>query len=61
LVCIRLQHDAEIVETRHRADHVDCVRRDRTDGAGKKVGSGVYFYRVDSPDGTITGRLTILK
>jgi len=28
---------------------------------GEVLPSGVYFYRVDSPDGTITGRLTILK
>jgi hypothetical protein len=36
----------------------------RIDGAGERGGvlpSGVYFYRVDSPDGTITGRFAILK
>ena len=50
-----------LMETRHLPAGEHEVR---IDGAGERGGvlpSGVYFYRVDSPDGTITGRFAILK
>ncbi len=36
----------------------------RIDAAGERGGelpSGVYFYRVDSPDEPLTGRIAVLK
>jgi hypothetical protein len=36
----------------------------RIDAGGERAGkipSGVYFYRVDSPDGILTGRIAVLK
>jgi hypothetical protein len=37
------------------------VRIDGRGLRGEVLHSGVYFYRVDSPDGTVTGRFAILK
>ena len=28
---------------------------------GTRMASGIYFYRVDTSEGTVTGRFTILK
>ena len=37
------------------------VRIDGRGEGGRPYSSGAYFYRVDSPDGTMTGRFAILK
>jgi hypothetical protein len=37
------------------------VRFDGRDGDGRKLGSGVYFYRVEAEEGVLKGRFTILK
>jgi hypothetical protein len=37
------------------------VAIDGRDGAGRPLGSGVYFYRIDTPEGETSGRFTILK
>ena len=37
------------------------VRIDGWGDRGEALPSGVYFYRMDAPDGTVTGRLAILK
>jgi subtilisin family serine protease len=34
---------------------------DGTNGSGKTVASGVYFYRIESPEGTRTMRMLLLK
>jgi hypothetical protein len=38
-----------------------AVRIDGRGERGEERPSGVYFYRVNSPDGTVTGRFAILK
>ncbi|HEU4333891.1 MAG TPA: FlgD immunoglobulin-like domain containing protein, partial [Candidatus Eisenbacteria bacterium] len=37
------------------------VRIDGRDDRGNRLATGVYFYRVESPDGVFGGRFTILK
>jgi hypothetical protein len=37
------------------------VRIDGRDARGNRLATGVYFYRVESPDGDFGGRFTILK
>ena len=37
------------------------VRCAETDATGNKFGSGVYFYRIETPGGSETGRFTLLK
>jgi len=37
------------------------VRIDGRDDAGRSLGSGVYFYRIETPDGSVGGRLMILR
>jgi hypothetical protein len=37
------------------------VRIDGRDANGNRLATGVYFYRVESPDGVFGGRFTILK
>ncbi|HSQ60959.1 MAG TPA: putative Ig domain-containing protein [Acidobacteriota bacterium] len=37
------------------------VRIDGRDARGTRLATGVYFYRVESPDGVFGGRFTILK
>ena len=34
---------------------------DGLDGQGRVVGTGVYFYRLDTPDRRLTGKMTLLK
>ena len=29
--------------------------------SGESLGSGIYFYRISTPDGSFTGRLVVLK
>jgi hypothetical protein len=33
---------------------------DRRDAAGRRAGRGIYFYRVETPEGVATGRIAIL-
>ncbi|HEX7078644.1 MAG TPA: PKD domain-containing protein [Candidatus Eisenbacteria bacterium] len=37
------------------------VRIDARDGAGRALGSGIYFYRIETLDGTAAGRVIILR
>ncbi len=38
-----------------------ALRIDGRGGAGERLGSGVYFYRIESEGGVVTGRFAILK
>ena len=37
------------------------IRIDGRDESGKRLATGVYFYRAETPDGAMSGRFTILK
>jgi hypothetical protein len=37
------------------------VRLDGLAGGGRALGSGIYFYRVEAPDGTAEGRFILLR
>ncbi len=37
------------------------LRIDGRDGAGRRLASGVYFYRIETPRGSIGGRFAVLK
>ena len=37
------------------------IRIDGRDAGGRRLATGVYFYRAEPPDGTLSGRFTILK
>jgi hypothetical protein len=37
------------------------ARIDGRDHQGRRLGSGVYFYRIQGDDPEITGRFTVLK
>jgi len=37
------------------------VRWNGTDGNGTKVSSGIYYFRLDSPDGRVVKAVTVLK
>jgi len=37
------------------------IAMDRRSGEGTTLGSGLYFYRVETAEGSITGRFVILK
>jgi hypothetical protein len=50
-----------LVEARPFAAGSHEVSIDSRGEAGRPYSSGVYFYRVDSPDGAMTGRFAILK
>jgi hypothetical protein len=38
-----------------------AVRIDGRGGRSERLSSGVYFYRINTPDGAVTGRFTIMK
>jgi hypothetical protein len=38
-----------------------ALRFDGLDARGARLGSGVYFFRVETPDGVKSGRFAILK
>lgn len=48
-------------ETSNGAAGYHDVRIDGRDAAGRRLATGVYFYRAETPDGTLSGRFTILK
>ena len=50
-----------LIEVPHLPAGEHAVRIDGGGERGEVLPSGMYFYRVDSPDGTITGRFAILK
>ncbi len=40
-------------------EHTVTIRAE--DGAGRRLASGVYFFRVDAPEGSSVGRIAVLK
>ncbi len=40
-------------------EHTVTIRAE--DGAGRPLASGVYFFRVDAPEGSSVGRIAVLK
>jgi hypothetical protein len=40
---------------------VHSLAWDGLNGAGQAVGSGVYFYRIDTPAGTVTRKLALAR
>jgi hypothetical protein len=50
-----------IADERWLAEGVHQFRVDGRDGGGRPLATGVYFYGVETADGTATGRVTILK
>jgi len=37
------------------------VRWDGRDGAGRPLAAGVYFYRLETPEGTLSRRLILVR
>ena len=52
---VRTLHEGALSEGRHE------MRIDGLDESGRQLATGIYFYRVELAEGTITGRFAILK
>jgi len=50
-----------LIETPYLPAGEHDVLIDGRGARGEVLSSGVYFYRVGSPDGNVTGRVVILK
>jgi PKD repeat protein len=50
-----------LLDERSLAPGVHDVRIDARNDRGEKLASGVYLYRVETTEGVLTGRITILK
>jgi hypothetical protein len=52
---VRVVHEGELPPGIH------AFVIDARDASGKRLPSGVYFYRVETPDGVMGGRFTLLR
>lgn len=50
-----------LLRSERRSEGFHTVIWDGTDGGGRSVGSGVYFYRLTAGDGSITRRMVVVK
>jgi len=58
---VRGRHVRDVIRHEHmKAGRHDVLLDTRNDGDGR-LGSGVYFLRVTSPDGALVGRLVVAK
>jgi hypothetical protein len=51
----------ELMHSAHvgAGEHTVTIRAE--DGAGRRLASGIYFFRVDAPEGASVGRVAVLK